>query len=79
MTKQYLKSKVCQHKYDSRPINKDRNGKTTLAVHHFGENYDFDIENDTILQKERIYRQNVQNLSSIHHNVLDKYKRRFLS
>lgn len=55
MTKQYLKKRIYQHSYDCREINKNKNEKTALAMHHFDNNHDFDFEKVKILDRENNY------------------------
>ncbi|XP_045483540.1 uncharacterized protein LOC123688859 [Harmonia axyridis] len=55
MTKQYLKNRIRQHKYDCQGKNIDKNEKTALAVHHFQENHNLDFDEVKILDKECNY------------------------
>lgn len=52
-TKQLLKNKIQQHKYDCRQIHRDNERKTALSEHHLEEHHQFDFENVTILDKEK--------------------------
>lgn len=53
-TKQFLKNRLTQHKYDCKITNINKEGKTALAHHHFSmENHNFNFDDVTILDKEK--------------------------
>lgn len=51
-TKQYLKNRLSQHKYDCRLTNLYNSDKTSLATHHFTTGHNFDFENVKIVDME---------------------------
>ena len=51
-TKQYIKSRMYQHQYDCRPINRNKNDKTALAQHHFYTGHHFDFSKVAVLDNE---------------------------
>lgn len=55
-TKQYLKARVNQHKYDCREYNREKNEKTALSSHHFNTGHNFNFSNTSILDSEEVYR-----------------------
>lgn len=52
-TKQHLKNRVRQHKYDCDQKQKGKKHKTALAMHHFEEQHYFDFNNVKIIEMEQ--------------------------
>lgn len=55
MTKQYLKTRIYQHRYDCREINRNKSEKTALSQHHFTADHTFDFNEVSILDRESNY------------------------
>lgn len=69
-TKQYLQSRLNQHKNDCKNHNQYKNEKTALALHHFETGHNFLFDNVEILDKESNFRR--RNISEmIHINLND--------
>ena len=65
-TRQYIKTRMYQHQYDCRDINRLKKDKTALAQHHFYTGHHFDFSKVAILDKEgHYYRRNVSEMIHI--------------
>lgn len=53
ITKQYLKNRLGNHKYDCHVNSYLKNDKTALAEHHFQSNHNLDFNNVIILDREK--------------------------
>ena len=62
-TKQSIKTRILQHKYDCEEDKKDIEGKTALATHHFNMKHDFNFDMTTILDTEpNWYKRNISEM-----------------
>jgi len=70
-TKQYLKKRVYQHKYDCNIVNIDKTEKTALPQHHFDqENHVFNFDEVSIMDKEpNWFKRNVGEMIQIEINT----------
>lgn len=70
-TKQYLKNRVYQHKYDCNITNINKTEKTALAHHHFdSENHNFNFDEIRIMDKENNwYKRNISEMIQIELNT----------
>ncbi|XP_044749768.1 uncharacterized protein LOC123310366 [Coccinella septempunctata] len=66
-TRQYLKDRIKQHKYDTRNINNKE--KTALTYHVFGEGHNFNFDDVEVLDRESNgYQRNISDMISIRSN-----------